>query len=435
MLYRSILSLILIIVYTSASFSQKYVDINSLHSDYVKKNSRENFIIELELKINHTFSGKINSNSEKSWKSLFREIELANYRSEKVFMAAGEAIKYSLKSNASFQRASIELIYTLYPNDFYEDVHMIYQSTGSAQVFATAAMYLINHSSKPVGKKIIRENLHSRFQNISTDPILKYLDLELNENNQIHLTETMLVEVLSHPFQEGKTIIYSIHRKDRQFPGITIIKKPDGKFVRNSDSTLFHVTQLAHSTSKLPGYISQGNTPQGIFSVVGFYISPTESIGPTPNVLTRIPFEVSTEIFYHRNVNGKRWNYEDYKNLLPISWQDFPWIYESYYAGKSGRRLIVMHGSTDDISFFEDKEYYPLTPSKGCLTTKEIWSEETGMCIESDQVKLMNAFFSTGQLYGFLVVLNLDNSKQPVTIEELKPYVEAAESPATEENN
>jgi hypothetical protein len=120
---------------------------------------------------------------------------------------------------------------------------------------------------------------------------------------------------------------------------------------------------------------------------------------------------------------------------LPVSWQEFPWIYESYYAGKSGRRLIVMHGSTDDISCFKDKVYYPLTPSKGCLTTKEIWSEETGKCIESDQVKLMNAFFSTKQLYGFLVVLNLDDSKRTVTIEELSPFIEAAERQASAGNN
>jgi hypothetical protein len=86
-----------------------------------------------------------------------------------------------------------------------------------------------------------------------------------------------------------------------------------------------------------------------------------------------------------------------------------------------------MHGSTDDVSFFKDEPYYPLTPSKGCLTTREIWSEDTGKLIESDQVKLMNAFFSTGQLYGFLVVLNLDEVKKPVTIDDLKAFILAAE--------
>lgn len=427
MLYKTLLSLIIIVLFASASFSQKYVDINSLQSDYVKKKSRENFILELEQKINYRFSGKLNPETEKSWKSIFREIELANYRSEKVFMAAEEAIKYSLHSNSSFQRAAIELIYTLYPNDFYNDVLQISQTTQSAQVFATASMYLLNHGSMPLEKKLIRENLLNRFHNIDADPILKFLNLQLSEENQSYITETKLVELLSHPFQAGKTIIYSIHRQDRKYPGITIIKKPNGTFVRNGDSTIFSVNQLAHSTSKLPGYISQGNTPQGIFSVVGFYVSPTESIGPTPNVLTRIPFEVSTEIFYHKNVKSQRWAKDDYKNLLPLSWQDYPWIYESYYAGKSGRRLIVMHGSTDDLSFYKNEEYYPLTPSKGCLTTKEIWSEETGKIIESDQVKLMNAFYSTGQLYGFLVVLNLDDKKEPVSIDELLPLIRSAE--------
>jgi len=435
MLNRSLLSLALILIYSSSSFSQKSVDINSLHSDYVRKKSRENFILELELKTNQTFSGKLNSQTENSWKSLFREIELANYKSDKVFKAAEEAIKYSLQSNDSFQRAAIELILTLYPDEFFEDIYELFLNSQNAQVFSSACIYLLNHNRIPVDKETLRNKLRSDFPEFAEDPVLKFLDLDLAKDSQRSFSDSLFIDLLSHPFQTGKTIIYSIHRKDRKFSGLTIIKKPDGTFVRNEDSTIFFVNQLASSTSNLPGYISQGNTPQGIFSVVGFYISPTESIGPTPNVLTRIPFEVPTEIFYHEKVENDRWIDEDYKNLLPVSWQDFPWIYESYLAGKSGRKLIVMHGSTDDISFFKNEEYYPLTPTKGCLTTKEIWSEETGKCIESDQVKLMNAFFSTGQLYGFLVVVNLDDSKKPVTIEELKPFVEAAESQTAAGNN
>ena len=87
-----------------------------------------------------------------------------------------------------------------------------------------------------------------------------------------------------------------------------------------------------------------------------------------------------------------------------------------------------MHGSTDDLSFFEDQPYYPLTPSKGCLTATEIWDENTGRLISSDQVKLMNAFHSSGNLYGFLIVVDIDNEKEPVTIEELLPAIKEAEN-------
>ena len=419
---------ILTVLFTYTSFPQERVDISSLSSDYVIRSSREKFINDLDQKVKNIFSGQLNPQSEKNWKSLFREVELANYKSRSAFNAAGTAIKYAQNSNPSFQRATIELIYTLYQNDFFEDVKRIYENTNSPGVFSTASMYLINHFNNPVSKDSIRNMLHSKFPAYESDPILRYLDLDMSADDKRSFSDSLLVELLAHPFQRGKTIIYSFHRINRQYPGITVIKKPDGRFLRESDSTIFHVTQLASSTSQLPGYISQGDTPQGIFSIVGYYISPTESIGPTPIVLTRIPFEVSTEIFYHKEVKSRQWRYEDYKNLLPAGWQNYPWIFESWFAGNSGRKLIVMHGSTDDISFFKNKPYYPLTPSKGCLTTKEIWSEETGKCIESDQAKLMNAFFSTGQLYGFLVVLNLENKNEAVTIDEIRPYILAAES-------
>ncbi len=208
-------------------------------------------------------------------------------------------------------------------------------------------------------------------------------------------------DILNHNFLEGKTIIYSLHRKNRTFPGITIIKKPNGEFVKTDSNAIFSVKQLALSVTNLPGYLSQGNTPQGIFSVVGFYNSPTPSIGPTAAVLTRIPFEVPIQLWYHKSVTKSYWDINDYKNLFPKSWQDYLPIYESYYAGKTGRRKIVMHGSVDDLSFYDSLSYAPMTPSKGCLTTTEIWSDSTGYNIKSDQAKLMNAFFSTGQLYGF----------------------------------
>jgi hypothetical protein len=98
-------------------------------------------------------------------------------------------------------------------------------------------------------------------------------------------------------------------------------------------------------------------------------------------------------------------------------------MYEAYYAGLTGRRKIVMHGSVDDLSFYDKLPYAPLTPSKGCLTTTEVWSDSTGMNIRSDQAKLMNAFFSTGQIYGFLVVIDIDDKKEAVQINEVLPFI------------
>jgi len=39
----------------------------------------------------------------------------------------------------------------------------------------------------------------------------------------------------------------------------------------------------------------------------------------------------------------------------------------------------------------------------------------------------MNAFFSTGVLEGFLIVVNIDDKKAPVTLDELKSLILKAE--------
>jgi hypothetical protein len=208
---------------------------------------------------------------------------------------------------------------------------------------------------------------------------------------------------------------------------LTVIKDTNGKFVRNSDGTIFHIPQLACSISGLPGYIIDGNTPQGIFSIVGWYISPTKSIGPTPIVLTRIPFGKSPAVFYHGLNKSTAWNIDDYLNLFPASWQNYFPISEAYFAGKIGRRLIVMHGSADDLNDYRDKIYFPLTPTRGCLSAKEIWSEETGKCLESDQAILMNAFFSTKSIKGFLVVVEISDDEKPIQFNEIRNLLIEAE--------
>ena len=113
--------------------------------------------------------------------------------------------------------------------------------------------------------------------------------------------------------------------------------------------------------------------------------------------------------------------------LTMTSWKEYKAIYEAYFAGEAGRRLIIMHGSADDLDYYEEQPYFPFTPSLGCLTTKEKWNSKNGKCVSSDQVKLINAFYSTKQRKGFLVVVELDDKKEPVSFEEIRSLIEEVE--------
>ena len=412
--------LLILLIFSSINFiqAQKKVDHNKLFSAYAKKENHEKTKIDFFQKLNKTFSGEIN---EPEWIDAFLEAELLLYKDSLVMDALERGLKTYKNRSDKFIRQTIETAYTLYPKKFAKEVRTVFNSTNDRKAFSVATHYLLNN--KDLSRVEILSILNKKFPEAADDPTLKFLTIDL-ENDQKELPP--LSDLFRHPFQNNKTIIYSIHREDRRFPGLTIIKAPNGKFIRNADSSIFSIPQLALSATNLPGYMKNGNTPQGIFSVVGFYISPTETLGPTPNVLTRIPFEVSTKIFYHDEVKSSQWKLNDYKNLLPASWKNYMPVLESFYAGKSGRRLIVMHGSTDDLSFYEDQPFYPLTPTLGCLTTKEIWNED-GTNQESDQAELMNAFFSTGELDGFLVVVEIDDKKAPVNMEEILPFIKEGE--------
>jgi len=61
------------------------------------------------------------------------------------------------------------------------------------------------------------------------------------------------------------------------------------------------------------------------------------------------------------------------------------------------------------------------------LTTNEIWSDETGQPIESDQIKLLNALAKFKSLNGFFIVVNIDNKNSSVELKEIENIILQAE--------
>jgi hypothetical protein len=403
--------------------AQNKTKIEKLKSSFAKGENKEKYYTNLVKNANTILNSELELDFNQ-WSKAFRDAQSIFLKNATVYNGLSKALSLAIDKNLKLQRISLEVAYTLYETELKEQVLQIFKKTTDPTSFAIAVHYLkrINYRDK---KNIFYiETLKRMFPKFEQNEVLIALinDLiELNSRSLIKLPS--LSELLNHDVQNGTTIIYSFHRKNRNYPGITIIKKPNGEFVRNEDGNIFNIPQLAISYSNLPGYIPNGNTPQGIYSVVGWYISPTETIGPTPNVLLRSPLEVSPKIFYHGKNKFNNWTLDEYKNLLPESWLKYLPIYQSYYAGMTGRKLIIMHGSTDETDYFQEKLYYPLTPTRGCLSSKEIWSKKTGKCLESDQSKLINALKSTGQKKGFLVVLEIDDQQKAVNLEELKSYI------------
>ena len=404
-------------------WAQRQINIKDLRSNFAKGENKEKYYTKLIKNVEHTFNTLAKQNID-SWITALRDAQSILLANESVKEGLANSLNFEVDSYRKLQRTSLEVAYTLYSKEFQIQIENIFQNTHDPLSFILSAHYLINSNYEQRINSYYIDSIEKRFPDFRSSESLLLFKKELtNSTNSSTERTPNISDLLNHNFQNGKTIIYSFHRKNRKYPGLTIIKKPNGEFVKNSDGTLFNIPQLALSFSNLPYYISNGNTPQGIYSVVGWYISPTETIGPTPNILIRSPFEVTTSIFYHDTNIHTKWDLRDYKDLLPESWKNYDPIYQSYAAGRIGRRLIIIHGSTDETNYFKDLPYFPLTPTRGCLSSKEIWSEKTGICQQSDQVNLINAFKSTKQKNGFLVVLEIDNQESSVKLEEIEQFV------------
>jgi hypothetical protein len=225
-------------------------------------------------------------------------------------------------------------------------------------------------------------------------------------------------------YLKGNTVVYSIQRKNRNYPGIAIVKDKNGNFITDENGKIFTVPQLARSITNLPGYLTNGNTPQGIFRMYGFEISKGSFIGPTENMQLTMPVETTVRHFLKDSLTiDTLWTPYTYGSLLPQSLINYQPLYESYQAGTAGRSEIIAHGTTVNPDYYKTQPYFPISPTQGCLCTKEIWSTIDGKRIESDQQKLVDAVKKAGGANGYCIVIEIDDQQKPVSLKDILPFL------------
>jgi hypothetical protein len=98
-------------------------------------------------------------------------------------------------------------------------------------------------------------------------------------------------------------------------------------------------------------------------------------------------------------------------------------LFESLYAGMAGRTEIIAHGTTVNPEYYKAQPYFPISPTQGCLCTKEIWSAVDGKRMESDQQKLVDAVKKAGGADGYCIVIEIDDQQKPVSLKEILPFL------------
>ncbi len=408
-------------------FSQESIPVFNQVFPAATKEGREKYRTEMLDIISTEITAFQNIKKESVVKKSFQAMRILNYLEDDGYNYLKLALKGYPFFSENFYSDVLETIFTLYRNGFEEIIENVFLTTKSPKHFAVALNYKLRLN--PNQNTEYLNTLKFKFKNYETIPLLRILSKYLEISPAEYLKKRPpIVELLSNDYGEDTYLLFSLQRLNRDYPGLCIIKKPDGTFLRRADGSIFSVSQLARSVSDLPSYITNGNTPQGIFSIQNITPLKNEEIGPTPSLITALPIEISTEKYFHKKKNGK-WSLDSYLSLLPDSWKDYFPIQEAYIAGEIGRNVIFAHGTTVDTEFYRDYSYYPNTPAKGCLSSKEIWSKKDGKCIYSDQLLLVKAIQSIGKAKGFMIVVNLDEKEMPVSLDEvLMDILESEES-------
>ncbi len=325
--------------------------------------------------------------------------------------------------------------YSLYPAESAPQLMPLLEVISTPREFSVAAYALLKADSSVENKAKLRAVIQRRFADGSTEPRLRALDHVLSVDVLDELkNRPPLVDLLSAEIRRGAPVIFSFQRKDRARFGLAIVRGASGRFVRNADGSIFNIPHLALALSNLPGTITNGNTPQGLFTVVGAGTATNPWIGPTPYLESKVPIEASVAEFEHNpNMNielnsNDEWTEARFESFLPASWRNYFPFKESFLAGQAGRNEMLLHGTVINSEYYRGASFYPGTPSAGCLVAMETWSKADGKMLSSDQLSLAKAFTIDGFDRGYLVVVELDDRLDAVTLGDVIADVRAVEA-------
>ncbi|MFC4263526.1 hypothetical protein ACFOWM_11585 [Ferruginibacter yonginensis] len=359
--------------------------------------------------------------NEDAWLNCFNNINLIKYKADVVKQKLDNIANNIQVASPHFWRSFLELINSDYPNQYKKAVTYIYNnSKDDVTLKAMALHYLMQHADSNNLHKWINEItilLKANKEEVVLQELLYNLENQLQPKNI-----TAISSFFDTNYLPKHLLVFSLQRKNRNYPGIVIVRKPDGSFLKHDDNTFFSVPQLARSASNMPSYISLGNTPQGIFKLTGFDTSKSFFIGPSTNIQLSMPYEYC-KVTINNQLVDTTWTLEQYCNLLPKPLQQYHPLYGSYFAGKAGRNEIIAHGTTIDPSYYKNETYYPLTPTAGCLATTEFWGNTTGQIQQSDQLLLTQAIQKAGGPKGYLIVIELDDEQRAVELKDVKQYL------------
>lgn len=323
------------------------------------------------------------------------------------------------------KKAFLEAVYAVAPQRYASQIRSILDDEPDPKLFSLCAAYLYRVDTGTGNSNTLKIRMVEKFPGYDTIPVLQELASYLSYHTpqqRSHLPD--LSSLFAYQRAKKQKTIYSFQRWDRDYPGMAVIQGEDGQFIKDARGRIQLFQQLARSGSNLPYFITDGSTPQGVYSIQGTDVSRTGFIGPTPNIQLLMPFEGAWDKYFHLDTAmSAPDSLQMYLQLLPPGWRNYTPMMEAWTAGRIGRTEIIAHGTTIDPEFFKAMPFYPMTPTMGCLCAKELWNPTTGHPLVSEQLNLINAWLSTPAKKGYLYVINIDDKRKPITRQEVEHLI------------
>jgi len=376
--------------------------------------------------IGQTLSLPLDADNEHRYQSAFWAISQFMPDDPRVLQILRRTLAAYPRLETETRRAFLEALYTLDPPGFEAGLEALMKTEEHPKLFAMAALFRFRKDSLSGSSTL--DLIRRRWPGAEDHPILGPLSSHLREGAQLRSNPTPdLAALFRHQQGFGIKTVYSFQRWDRDQPGLAAVQGADGRFVRDAEGRIILIRQLARAASNLPYFITNGNTPQGVFSIQGIGQSVNRFIGPTPNLQLSLPFEGRWKGYFLLPADSTEPRLS-YAYLLPEGWRTYAPMWEAYAAGRAGRNEIIAHGTTIDPAFFAGRPYHPISPTLGCLCAPEDWDTQTGTLQRSEQLRLAETFAQApGPGRGYLLVINIDDQRRPLERSDIEPLLEAFE--------
>lgn len=395
--------------------------LEDIHTDFVLYGKR--VALEKDLRervVAKHFAEPLDSNSEDGYLSGLWAVEQFLFDGPEVRAGFGRLFAGYDSLQRDTRLALLEAVYAVEPERYRREMGAVLSREQDAKLFSLAAVYLYRVDTSLAHVDSLKIALVERFPGYDSVAVLRALFGYLNAGRA---ARPAIAELLGMGMALGSKVVYSLQRGDRDYPGLAIVQYADGSFARNADGRLAVFQQLARSGPGVPYFLTNGNTPQGVFAITGTDVSHTNFIGPTPNLQLLMPGEGKWGDYFHDSTLVVDDSLQRYLGLLPAGWRGYAPIMEAFDAGLIGRTEIIAHGTTIDPEYYKGRPFYPLTPTMGCLCAKELWNPTSGHPLVSEQNNLVNAFLADGGRTGWLVVVNIDDRREPVSRAEVEEFV------------